>query len=401
MNEKRKAKANPSSHPMDKSEEVWITDLRASEHKYRTLIENLPQKIFTKDRNSVCVSCNENYARDLGISSEEFAGKTDYDFFPRDLADKYRADDRRILETGLPETLEERYIHKGREVWVETVKTPIKDDQGKPIGILGIFSDITERKQAREKLERYARELERSNADLEQFAYVASHDLQEPLRMVSGYTQLLARRYKGRLDDEADEFIAFAVDGANRMQRLINDLLTYSRVNTRGNPLHLTDAAEALAKARLQLSAAIEECNALVTNDRLPMLMADGRQLAQLLQNLIGNALKFRGKEPPHVHISVERNATEWIFSVRDNGIGIDPEYHERIFEIFQRLHRHDEYPGTGIGLALCRRIVQRHGGKIWVESEPGKGSTFRFSIPVMDTNREEASDNQLEGVWE
>ncbi len=226
-------------------------------------------------------------------------------------------------------------------------------------------------------------ELEHSNRELEQFAYVASHDLQEPLRMVSSYTELLERRYGDKLDDKAREFIGYAVDGAVRMQRLINDLLEFSRVSTRGKALQPVDVTRVLGTVRANLSVAIQDAGALVTNDALPTVMADETQLVQLLQNLIGNAIKFRGRERPHVHVGAQATATEWVFAVRDNGIGIAPEYFERIFVIFQRLHARDEYPGTGIGLAVCRRILDRHGGRIWVESEPGRGSTFYFALPA------------------
>jgi len=226
-------------------------------------------------------------------------------------------------------------------------------------------------------------ELEHSNKELEQFAYVASHDLQEPLRMVSSYTELLERRYGDKLDDKAREFIGYAVDGAVRMQRLINDLLEFSRVSTRGKALQPVDVTRVLGTVRANLSVAIQDAGALVTNDDLPTVMADETQLVQLLQNLIGNAIKFRGRDRPHVHVGAQATATEWVFAVRDNGIGIAPEYFERIFVIFQRLHARDEYPGTGIGLAVCRRILDRHGGRIWVESEPGHGSTFYFALPT------------------
>ena len=235
--------------------------------------------------------------------------------------------------------------------------------------------------EARHKLEESVAELGRSNADLQQFAYVASHDLQEPLRMVSSYTQLLARRYKGKLDADADEFIAFAVDGANRMQRLIQDLLAYSRVNTGGRQFEPT-AMETVLKAALDnLTNAVKESQAIITHDPLPAVMGDDKQLAQLFQNLLSNAIKFGGAQPPRIHISAKQADGEWLFSVRDHGIGLDPQYADRIFVIFQRLHTREEYPGTGIGLAICKKIVERHGGRMWVESELGKGATFCFTM--------------------
>ena len=235
--------------------------------------------------------------------------------------------------------------------------------------------------EARQKLEESVSELGRSNADLQQFAYVASHDLQEPLRMVSSYTQLIARRYKGKLDADADEFIAFAVDGANRMQRLILDLLAYSRVNTAGRQFEPT-AMETVLKAALNnLTNAVKESQAIITHDPLPAVMGDDKRLAQLFQNLLSNAVKFGGAQPPRIHISAKQTDGEWLFSVRDHGIGLDPQYADRIFVIFQRLHTREEYPGTGIGLAICKKIVERHGGRIWVESELGKGATFYFTM--------------------
>jgi len=255
--------------------------------------------------------------------------------------------------------------------------------------IAGAIANVrlfTERKHAEEALEEKTEELARSNKDLEQFAYVASHDLQEPLRMVTSYVQLLAKRYKGKLDSDADEFIGFAEDGATRMWKLINDLLTYSRVGTREKELKPTDCETALNQSLNNLKVAIEENGAVVTHDPLPTVMVDNPQWVQLFQNLIGNAIKFRGNEPPRVHISASRNGNGWTFSVRDNGIGIAPEYSERIFIIFQRLHGRQEYAGTGIGLAICKKIVERHGGRIWVESEVGKGATFYFSFPTSET---------------
>jgi light-regulated signal transduction histidine kinase (bacteriophytochrome) len=242
--------------------------------------------------------------------------------------------------------------------------------------------ELDERRRAEQRLAHYTEELARSNAELEQFAYVASHDLQEPLRMVSSFTQLLARRYRGKLDQDADEFIGYAVDGANRMQRLINDLLAYSRVGTRGKPLKPVDANLIFKEARDNLAKAIEDSSAVIYLDPLPIVPADEMQLLQIFQNLIANALKFHGPEPPQIQATATRQGREWVFAIQDNGIGIAPEHQERIFSIFQRLHHRSEYPGTGIGLAICKKIVERHGGRIWVQSQVGKGSTFYFTIP-------------------
>ena len=253
---------------------------------------------------------------------------------------------------------------------------------GKERIILLAIEDITERRRAEDRLRGALTELERSNRDLEQFASVASHDLQEPLRMVASYTQLLAERYAGQFDDKARKYIAYAVEGAIRMQQLVNDLLAYSRVSTRGYPLKTTDSHAILGEAIRNLAAAIEESKAIITNNELPIVRADASQLVQVFQNLLANAIKFRGEACPHIHVSARDEGCEWVFSVRDNGIGIERQYADRIFVIFQRLHTRQEYPGTGIGLALCKRIVERHGGKIWFESEVGKSSTFFFTIP-------------------
>jgi len=225
-------------------------------------------------------------------------------------------------------------------------------------------------------------ELARSNAELEQFAYVASHDLQEPLRMVASYAQLLGRRYEAKLDGDAREFMAYIVDGASRMKQLIEDLLAYSRVGTKGAEFKRVNAEDALKRALFNLRVAIQEAGAVVTNDPLPALSGDEVQLGQLLQNLMSNALKFRSDSVPRIHIGVTESAKEYTFEVRDNGIGIEPQYYERIFMVFQRLHNKGEYPGTGIGLAICKKVVERHGGRIWVESRPGAGSSFYFTLP-------------------
>ncbi len=226
------------------------------------------------------------------------------------------------------------------------------------------------------------KELKRSNEDLEQFASVASHDLQEPLRAVSGFLGVLDKKHADNLDADARQYIAYAVDGAERMHSLINDLLSYSRVGTKGGSFNPIPMQEALEQARENVRFSIEESRATVTSDPLPTIFADKVQITQLLQNLIGNAIKFRGPKPPEIRILAKREEHQWVFGVRDNGIGIEPRYFEKIFLIFQRLHTNAQYKGTGIGLAICKRIVERHGGRIWVESKPGEGSTFHFTIP-------------------
>jgi light-regulated signal transduction histidine kinase (bacteriophytochrome) len=300
-------------------------------------------------------------------------------------------DDRRKYETHLEDAREEngvynlefRIISRTGEIrWISHTCAPVFTDEGRYEGRRGTSRDITGRKRAEDKLKKALLDLERSNKELEQFAYVASHDLQEPLRMVASFTQLLEKRYKDQLGQDAKEFIRFAADGANRMRSLINDLLAYSGVGARGKPLEPTDCHIVLGQAIVNLSMVIEDNHAVVTSDQLPTVMADASQMVQLFQNLIGNAIKFRGEESPRIHVSVQEKGNEWVFSVKDKGIGIDPQFSERIFVAFQRLHSREKYPGTGIGLAICNKIVDRHGGKIWVESELGKGSTFYFTMP-------------------
>jgi light-regulated signal transduction histidine kinase (bacteriophytochrome) len=250
----------------------------------------------------------------------------------------------------------------------------------------GIWTDISGQKLLAENLNKKNSELEASNKELEQFAYVASHDLQEPLRMVSSYMQLLETRYRDKLDQDAKEFIDYAVDGANRMQRLIQDLLAFSRVGTRGRAPEPVQSSASLAEALQNLKLRIEESKAKITHDEMPELMADPNQLVQLFQNLVGNALKFRSEKPPEIRVTVKPSGFFAEFSVKDNGIGFDPKHADRIFVIFQRLNTREQYEGTGIGLAICKKIVERHGGTIWVETELGKGTTFHFTLPLVQT---------------
>ena len=305
-------------------------------------------------------------------------------------------DDREFVQISVDEALHEnkpysidhsivlsngavRIVHEEAEVSF--------DETGKAIKMVGTVQDITERKRAEKKLYKTMKDLERSNAELEQFAYIASHDLQEPLRSVASFTQLLQQRYKDKLDEDANEFIKFAVDGATRMQSLIQDLLLLSRVGTRGEPFKETDMNIILNYVIENITQSIKDTNAKITNDPLPVIFADDSQMIQLLQNLILNAIKFHGDEPPHIHISAKAKAKDWVFSVKDNGIGIDSKYFEKIFVVFQRLHKGGEYEGTGIGLAVCKKIAQRHGGKIWVESAgKNKGSTFIVKLPIKDS---------------
>jgi light-regulated signal transduction histidine kinase (bacteriophytochrome) len=260
--------------------------------------------------------------------------------------------------------------------------SPLYNEKKELIGSVHVLHDINNRKKADKKLKNSMNELKRSNQELEQFAYIASHDLQEPLRMVSSFTQLLEKQYKDKLDENALEYINYAVDGAKRMQVLIKDLLAYSRVNTKGDEFENVYLDKVLDEVFLNLELIIEENHAVITCESLPMICADYWQMVQLFQNIIVNALKYRSKETPKIQISAKKLDKEWLFSVEDNGIGIDSKYSNRIFMIFKRLHTNEEYEGTGIGLAIAERIIRRHGGRIWVESEPGKGSTFYFTIP-------------------
>ena len=257
-----------------------------------------------------------------------------------------------------------------------------KDDSNNVIGVFASARDITELKQAEKTLNLRLEELTRSNKELEQFAYISSHDLQEPLRMIASYLQLLERKYKGKLDVKADKYIKFSVDGATRMQNLIDDLLDFSRVTTHAKEFELTDLESIYKEVTSNLEVSIRENKAIISHDSLPVVMVDKTQIVQVFQNLINNAIKFRSKNQPKINISVKKGDDHWLFAVKDNGIGMDPKHSDRIFEVFKRLHKKRDYPGTGIGLAICKKIIERHGGRIWVVSELGKGSIFYFTLP-------------------
>jgi PAS domain S-box-containing protein len=364
--------------------------LRSSEESLRMAVEAAEMGTWFWDIQQDEISWSEKFRTLFGLTSH---AKLTYNAILQVIHpdDRQRLDRsvKNTLELGMPYDIEYRAVWPDSSVhWIAAKGRAHRSPEGVAVDMQGIVMDVTERKEAQEAQkrdearERRSVELKRSNDDLQQFAYIAAHDLQEPLRMVASYTQLLAKRYKGRLDSDADEFIGYAVGGAHRMQLLIGDLLAYCRVGTNGKELCETSSEAALEQALLNLQGVIQESSGVVTHDALPSVVADDAQLVQLFQNIVGNAIKYRSAELPRVHVSAKKNnGNEWIFSIRDNGLGIDPQYFDKIFVMFQRLHGREEFSGTGIGLAVCKRITERHGGRIWIESKPGKGSTFYFAL--------------------
>jgi PAS domain S-box-containing protein len=380
--------------------------LRNSEEEYRSLVENAPASIYEIDRNGLRFRrVNDVMCRILGYTREELLGMNPQDILDDDSKVRFRD---RIQKIATGEDIDEATVYRvftkaGHEIWV-TLNVTINTSYGG--SALCIAHDITERKRSDDELQRKNEQLnainvqlsatknelqhtienlKRSNQELEQFAYVASHDLREPLRMVTIFSQLLEHQYRGKLDEDADEFIRYIINGGKRMDELVNDLLEFSRITSQAKPFEPTDMNAVVYETLQNLSAARKESGVAIHSDTLPTVFADRSQMVQVFQNLISNAVKFRGKDNPGVGISAIQQSKDWVFSVSDNGIGINPVYRDKIFEIFKRLHTEDKYPGTGIGLAICRRIIERHGGRIWVESEEGRGSTFFFTIPVSD----------------
>jgi len=355
-------------------------NLGAEKNFSNALIDSLPGVFYMFDREGRFLRWNKNFETVTRYTHGEIAKMTPHDLFTG--ADRKRIADsiERVFIKGKV-TVEASFLAKTGEKIPFLFTGRLIEHNKKPY-LVGVGMNISIQKQTQDQLKHLNENLVRSNRELEQFAYVASHDLQEPLRMVASYVQLLAKRYEDKLDDDAKDFIRFAVDGATRMKMLIQDLLSYSRVATRGKPMEMVDAHEILGEALANLRLLITETATMVITDDLPVVRGDRSQLVLVFQNLINNAIKFRKKnELPRIHVSAQKQEGEWIFSVNDNGIGIEEKYHDRIFAIFQRLHTKQEYPGTGIGLPLCRRIIERHEGKIWMESEPGEGTTFYFTL--------------------
>lgn len=369
--------------------------VKEEEQKAQAFLQGTRDMVTVVDAEGRILYANASACNLLGVALEEIIGREAFDFIHPEDKDATQSSFEKWIREKVPSaSFENRQMSQdGRVIYaLWTIMPQFKN--GELHEVWSIARDITERKNYEEQLKTLNEWLARSNQELEQFAYVASHDLQEPLRMVSSYTQLLAKRYQDQLDQDAKDFIGFAVDGANRMQRLIQDLLSFSRVTTRGKPMTELDAHDALGAAVQNLRSAIQETEALVSNSDLPRIQGDPTQISIVFQNLIGNALKFHKlDEAPRVHVKAEPNNERkgfWTFSVQDNGIGIEKRHFDRLFVIFQRLHGKQEYPGTGIGLALCKRIVERHGGKIWLESIPGGGTTFFFTLPSVEFNERE-----------
>jgi PAS domain S-box-containing protein len=365
--------------------------LAQMEGRYRGLLEAAPDAMVVVNQIGEIVLLNVQAEKQFGYRRDELVGRKVKSLIPEGFAERLIADALRSAEDALAQQIGTGIELSGRrkngsDFPIEIMLSPLESAEG--ILVTAAIRDITARKAAEANLLEKVDELKRSNEELGQFAYIASHDLQEPLRMVASYTQLLSRRYKGKLDADADEFISFAVDGAARMQRLIQDLLAFSRVGTKGKELLITSSEEAFQQALINLRGAVKDSRAQVTHDPLPMVAADEMQLVQLFQNLIGNAIKYQNPGVPRIHVSAARDGgKKWIFSVKDNGLGIHPQYFDRIFGMFQRLHKREEFEGTGIGLAICKKIVERHGGVISVESQPGQGSTFRFALAAEEKN--------------
>ncbi|MDS0474672.1 MEDS domain-containing protein [Natrinema sp. 1APR25-10V2] len=357
-------------------------ELRTEKEHFRLALENSPFTAFRLDtdlRYTWIGSPHDDF------DPEGIIGKRDDELLPPGAAETVMEPKRRVLETGEGVREELTYELPSGTVSYDLTVEPLHDESGEIIGLTCAALDITERKQHQRELEDTISQLEETNQRLEQFAYAASHDLQEPLRMVSSYLRLIEQRYADAFDKDGEEFLSYAINGADRMREMIEGLLAYSRVETEGEPLEPVDLETVFENACEDVQVQIEESNAEIQKEHLPCVEGDASQLRQLYQNLLSNAIKYSGDEPPQIHVGAERRDDWWQISVADEGVGIDPDEHEYIFEIFNRLHTREEHPGSGIGLALCQRIIERHGGELWVKSEPGLGSTFSFTLPTSE----------------
>ncbi|MGB9978383.1 PAS domain S-box protein [Methanobacterium sp.] len=374
-----------AKNSLEEQVEKRTAELQKSRASFKALVDNSPDIINRIDKDFKSVYINPRVTEISGRSSEYYIGKRiDETTIPEQFVLPLKEYTKIAFETG---TIQEFIAEMPTVDSFKTFYTylaPEYDKNSKVDSILSVSHDITELKNTEEQLKETVMELQRSNKELESFAYITSHDLQEPLRTIASYAQLIERRYKGKLDTDADEFIEYMVDGSRRMKNMIQGLLDYSRVGTKGNEFKEFNAGTALNHALGNLETSISEINAEITSDELPVIFADESQIVRVFQNLIGNALKFRKEGvTPKIHISSNKKDKEYVFSVRDNGIGMDEQYCDQIFEVFKRLHAIGEYEGAGIGLAIVKRIIDRHGGKIWVESELGRGSTFYFTLPA------------------
>lgn len=357
--------------------------LQDSQAMYHSLVEQLPVCVYRIDLDGRLTFGNSAYLKDVGRSLDELVGKTVFDMFPETEARKYDADDRWVMDSGMVFHDVEEHVVRGEKLYVEVLKSPVYDHEGRPVGVQGLYWDVTARRRAEDQLQKTMAELERSNKELQQFAAVASHDMHAPLRRLATLSQMIQGHCRDKDDTEICELLGFMQSSVEHMQELIEDLLTHSRVGASDKPLEPVDCNSVVKKALNNLSVPIHEAGVEVEVSELPTVIASRVELVQLFQNLIGNAVKYRRQESPRVEIRMEPQEGNWLFHVKDNGIGIPEKDHEKVFEAFQRLHSDDQYPGTGIGLATCKKIVEHFDGTIWIESQVGQGSEFLFTLPA------------------